>query len=459
MPDEENLPEILPPRQLTPEEYLAQKKGEVRAQSRVIVAGIVMIGRILAETKEEVGHGKYEKWVREELGFSPSTALNYVRSYELFKSVTGYGFEPPQIDARSLYRLAAPSTPSEVRAEFLEKAISPQGVSKEDVARLVAEAEAVAAAKAKTEAERDAAAQLSAANKTSEPAVKIAAEQNASLTEQIRRHEVTIAERGQRITELEGSAAMAAQKARAEYEVKYEGKLALSEDELRTRIDAITAPLNTQIAALSKHRDEAINELDDVRKKQAAAIEAAVNKASVEAAALKKPVPPFDTELPLKAIAARRAIAHCVGAIELTPAQFIETAVRLQDRPDLAHEVLGQTATAIRQLTPWFEKFIELYEQGINRDSARNDVAPTTENIPLAVPPEAEPTVPPKRGRGRPVGSRNKQPSEKKSTLPLTAAERSRNYRARRKSKAAQSNTDNPESVLLDRAADGAPRP
>jgi Protein of unknown function (DUF3102) len=177
MLDDVDLPEILSPRQLMHEEYLAQKKGEVRAQSRMIVAGIVTIGKILVEAKKEVGHGKYENWLREELGYSPSTALNYVRSYELFKSVTGYGFEPPQIDARSLYRLAAPSTPSEVRAEFLEKATSPEGLSKEDVAKLVAEAEAAAAAKAKTEAEREAAAQLSVANKTSEAAAKLAAEQ------------------------------------------------------------------------------------------------------------------------------------------------------------------------------------------------------------------------------------------------------------------------------------------
>ena len=177
-----------------------------------------------------------------------------------------------------------------------------------------------------------------------------------------------------------------------------------------------------------------------------------------EAEALKKPPPPFDTGLPLRAIAARQAIAHCAAEIELTPAQFIETAIRLQERPDLAHEVLGQMATAIRQLTPWFEKFIELYELEINRDSARNEIAPATEDVPLATPPEAEPAVPPKR-RGRPVGSRNKQPSEKKSTLPLTAAERSRNYRARRKSKASQSNTDNLGAVLLDRPADNGPQP
>jgi DUF3102 family protein len=488
MLDEANLPEILPPRQLTHEEYLDQKKGEVRAQSRVIVAGIVMIGRILVEAKEEVGHGKYEKWVREELGYSPSTALNYVRSYELFNSVTGYGFEPPQIDARSLYRLAAPSTPREVRAEFLEKATSPEGISKEEVAKLVAEATAAAAARAKTEAESDAAAQLSAANKTSEAEAKIAAEQSASLTEQIRRHEVTIAQKGQRIAELEGAAAMAAQQVRAEYGARYEGKLALSEDEVQTRIDAITAPLNTQIAALSKPRDEAVDELDDVRKKQPAAIEAAAKKAAVEAEALKKPPPPFDTELPLKAIEARQAIAHCVAEIELTPAEFIETAIRLQQWPDLAREVLGQMAIAIRRLTPWYEKFIELYEKEINRDPARNEVAPAIADVPLATPPEAEPAktltkclqvterpalfvatpefadqrenaVPPKRGRGRPVGSQDKQPRQKKSTRPPIIAKQSPDYRRKLEIKAAQSNTDNPESFLLDRAADNLPRP
>jgi hypothetical protein len=53
-----------------------------------------------------------------------------------------------------------------------------------------------------------------------------------------------------RHAEFEGAAAIAAQQVRAD-EVRYDGKLAPSEDEVQTRIDAITGPLNTQITKVA----------------------------------------------------------------------------------------------------------------------------------------------------------------------------------------------------------------
>ena len=63
-------------------------------------------------------------------------------------------------------------------------------------------------------------------------------------------HSALLAPRCVGIAELEGAAAIAAQQVRAD-EVRYDGKLAPSEDEVQPRIDAITAPLNTQITKVA----------------------------------------------------------------------------------------------------------------------------------------------------------------------------------------------------------------
>jgi hypothetical protein len=79
--------------------------------AELTVSGIVEIGRKPGEVKERVGHGQYEAFVRERLGWSASLALRYAQVFKAFKSVTVTDFDALQIDARSLYLLAAPSTP------------------------------------------------------------------------------------------------------------------------------------------------------------------------------------------------------------------------------------------------------------------------------------------------------------------------------------------------------------
>jgi hypothetical protein len=126
---------------------------------------------MLVEVKGRVGHGKYENFIRERLRFSLQAALNYVRTYQLLKSTTGVDLKALQIDARSLYLLGQPSTPEEARAEALEKAASPNGISHDEVAALVEQARRQAASKATAEAQRQGAAQLAKAAKETEAAI------------------------------------------------------------------------------------------------------------------------------------------------------------------------------------------------------------------------------------------------------------------------------------------------
>lgn len=284
MPEQVNLCNVSPLRQITDEEYLDQTKGEIRGYSRLVVTGIINIGKKLAEAKAQVGHGKYQKFVREQLGFTDSAVLRFVQSFEFSKTPTLVDLESVQIDASALYLLAAPSIPDEVRRAALKEG-GDRGNSHAEVQKLIADAKAEAAAKAKEEADKEAAAKLSETKKAIDAAAKKTAKDQATLSERVRQSDLAIVEARQRITELESAAATVGRKARAGYEAKYEGKLVISEEELRTRmqaaVDEMTAPLNSeihglakQVDQLSKQRDDALSELADVRKQQVKALEA-----------------------------------------------------------------------------------------------------------------------------------------------------------------------------------------
>jgi hypothetical protein len=161
--------------------------------------------------------------------------------------------------------------------------------------------------------------------------------------------------------------------------------------------------------------------------------------------------PPIDKQSSFRATKARLAIIHCVEEIKLSPDQCIaievEAANRLQQRPDIAREHLGQISIAIRQLTPWFEQFLELYKKEIDPELRSDELTTTIPDVPLATPSETRPAesqttcsemtvrpalrvatlalagqrgndVLPRRGRGRPPGSRDTQPRKKKRQAP-----------------------------------------
>ena len=68
----------------------------------------------------------------ERLGWSPSAASRFVQVYELSKHPKLGSFDGLSIDASSLYLIASPSTPEEARQEILDKATTPEGISRAD---------------------------------------------------------------------------------------------------------------------------------------------------------------------------------------------------------------------------------------------------------------------------------------------------------------------------------------
>ena len=382
-------------RDVTDDEYLIEAEGEIRGYGRLVVSGIVAIGEKLSEVRTRVGHGKYGEFIKR-LGFSHSIAQNFVQSYELLTQFANFAsLESLQIDATALYLLARPSTPDEVRAVALEKATT-EGISHAEVRQLIANAKAETERKTKEAADAEAAKKLAAVKRASEEAARTAADKSAALAEKNRQAR-------QRIAELEAAAATVAQTVRAEVEEQYAGRIIIEEDELstpvKTAIDASNARLNEEIAeqkkqvtALEQRVEDRDKQIAEIRRKRAEAMMVEAEKAKAEA---KEPLlPPVDTRSSSSAMKARLAILHCVDEIELSPADYIaieaEVATRMLRRPDIARENLGEVATAIQLLSPWFEKFTELYEAKIGR----NEVTPGIPGVPLAAT-EVEPTESP----------------------------------------------------------------
>jgi len=142
--------DLLTPVILSDDEFLAQAEGRIRGYGKLVVAGIVEIGRELVGVKQRLPR-RYEAFVRERLGWSTQHAWNLTNVFEMFQSLNFGDLVGLTIDASSLYLLAAPSTPKEVRDTALKQATTPDGISREQVAKLIEDAKHTAKVEAKAE--------------------------------------------------------------------------------------------------------------------------------------------------------------------------------------------------------------------------------------------------------------------------------------------------------------------
>lgn len=97
-----------------------QRTGEIRERLRRSAQDIWEIGQKLADVRSRLKHGQFDAWLKAEFGWSRRTAYNFINVYEAF----GERANLAQIDIASsaLYLLAAPSTPQNVRDEFMQRA-------------------------------------------------------------------------------------------------------------------------------------------------------------------------------------------------------------------------------------------------------------------------------------------------------------------------------------------------
>jgi protein gp37 len=113
---------------------VAQAAAEIRALVASTRQNIVEIGQRLQTVKAALPHGQWEAWLKREFDWSTSSAVKMMQVAAAFKSVTVTDLP---LDVRSLYLLAAPSTPAAVRAEAITLAQNGTAVSVPKVKALI----------------------------------------------------------------------------------------------------------------------------------------------------------------------------------------------------------------------------------------------------------------------------------------------------------------------------------
>jgi hypothetical protein len=97
---------------------------------------IIEIGHRLIKAQELAGHGNWLRWLDQEFDWSEQTARHYMRVYEL-SSIHNIIVDL-DLPLRSLYLLAAPSTPEAARQEVINRTASGEKLSYAEVQATVA---------------------------------------------------------------------------------------------------------------------------------------------------------------------------------------------------------------------------------------------------------------------------------------------------------------------------------
>ncbi len=66
---------------------LEESTKKIREISRRTAAGIIAIGRELKLVKLSLEHGMWEQWVKEELGFHPTTAWRFMHAVDVWENL------------------------------------------------------------------------------------------------------------------------------------------------------------------------------------------------------------------------------------------------------------------------------------------------------------------------------------------------------------------------------------
>ncbi|WNZ26330.1 DUF3102 domain-containing protein [Leptolyngbya sp. NK1-12] len=104
-----------------------QRTGEIRERLQRSAQDIWEIGQRLADVRAALKHGQFDAWLKAEFGWSRRTAYNFINVYETFQERANLA----QIDiaTSALYLLAAPSTPPDLREQYLQQAKSGKKVT------------------------------------------------------------------------------------------------------------------------------------------------------------------------------------------------------------------------------------------------------------------------------------------------------------------------------------------
>jgi len=115
-----------------------QRTKEIKARLRRAAQDIWEIGQKLVEVRSWLKHGQFEVWLKTEFGWSHRTAYNFINVYETFGKAAK--FAEIDIAASALYLLAAPSTPKNIRDQFVQQAIAGDKITYKNVRQTIQEA-------------------------------------------------------------------------------------------------------------------------------------------------------------------------------------------------------------------------------------------------------------------------------------------------------------------------------
>jgi hypothetical protein len=114
---------------------LKARAERYRSHIRQATDQIIRTGRDLLDTKDELVHGQFVRWVEGELGMSPRTAQAYMAAAKLHEKSATVALLPPA----TIYRLAAKSTPPAIVEQVVAKAAAGEIVPDAKVKELIDE--------------------------------------------------------------------------------------------------------------------------------------------------------------------------------------------------------------------------------------------------------------------------------------------------------------------------------
>jgi hypothetical protein len=130
---------------------LQKQADHIRNRLRKQVADVIESGRDLIAAKAHLDHGVFLTWVENAIGLSPRMAQVFMRVAELAADNDNYE-KFSLFGVSAVYRLAAKSTPPELREQILDRATAGEVLADRNIADLISrEVSARKAAAAKVE--------------------------------------------------------------------------------------------------------------------------------------------------------------------------------------------------------------------------------------------------------------------------------------------------------------------
>ncbi len=163
-----------------------QTAAAIREAHQRQVAEVIATGEALIKVKVLLPHGEFGRWLESEFGWSARSAENYMRVAETYGPTAQ---RVAHLPLGVVFRLAAPTIPTEVREDVLLRADRGERPTERAVGDLIRDARAKKAQDALV-AERDAAQAAAQAAKKERGTKAYRQQRDAALAEQARRAKV-----------------------------------------------------------------------------------------------------------------------------------------------------------------------------------------------------------------------------------------------------------------------------